>query len=76
MLGPSHLPCIRLTPSGHSELCEYSQALTITPNPTTKTPASMARHHQKAEVSAERWYLLGKYFLLKVVQRLLSEQDY
>lgn len=29
--GPLYLPCIRLTPSGHSELCDYSQALPVTP---------------------------------------------
>lgn len=66
--GPSYLPWIRLTPSGHSELCDYSSALTVTPNPTTKNS------RVGGSTPSEGRVLPGKFSILHVVQSLLSEQ--
>ena len=72
--GPSYLPCIRLTPSGHSELCDYSSAFTVTPNPATKNSSIGGSTPSEGRGQSLAMSLPGKFSLLQVVQRLLSEQ--
>ncbi|KAF6099773.1 hypothetical protein HJG60_011510 [Phyllostomus discolor] len=40
-------PMHKTDPSGHVELCDCSQVLAVTPDPTTKTPTQMTDNHRK-----------------------------
>ena len=73
--GPLSLPCIRLTPSGRSELCDYSQALPVTPNPTTK---DIWRQRRLVTIRgggpSPKVTSPSEDFLLQVLQSLLFHQ--